>query len=107
MSNPEDLVFNVADAIRMEVQETQDEIMFLTINNFLERECNITVSKSELIQAIGLLRSYKDYGYDVSERWATAVQQTAMLDREYIRGVQDGIKKEHDRIKKFLKEVYE
>lgn len=105
MNIPEDLVSNtMMDTIRMQVQETQDEFIFLTISNFIEREYAITVSKEELVQAMYLLQNYKVRGYDVSERWATAIQQTALLNREYRRGFQDGVKKEHDRIESIIKE---
>ena len=100
-----DLVSNFADTICIQVRETQDEIIFSTISNFLKREFNdITVSKSELIQAIRLLRNYKERGFDISERWVTATQQTIALNTEYNRGVRDGIKKERDRIESILKE---
>ena len=100
-----DLVSNFADTICIQVRETQDEIVFSTISNFLKREFNdITVSKSELIQAIRLLRNYKERGFDISERWVTATQQTNALNMEYNRGVRDGIKKERDRIESILKE---
>ena len=100
-----DLVSNFADTICIQVRETQDEIVFSTISNFLKREFNdITVSKSELIQAIRLLRNYKERGFDISERWVTATQQTNALNMEYNRGVRDGVKKERDRIESILKE---
>ena len=35
-----DLVSNFADTICMQVRETQDEIIFSTISNFLKREFN-------------------------------------------------------------------
>lgn len=34
----------------------------------------------------------------------TATQQTALLDREYRRGLKDGVKKEHDRVESIIKE---
>ena len=104
-SEMKDLVSNTVDTISMQVRETQDEIIFSTISKFLKRECNnITVSKSELMQAISLLRICKERGFDISERWVTATQQTNALSMEYNRGVRDGIKKERDRIESILKE---
>ena len=100
-----DLVSNTADTICMQVRETQDESIFSTISNFLKRECNnITVSKSELMQAICLLRNYKERGFDISEQWVTATQQAIALNKECNRGVRDGIKKERDRIESIFKE---
>lgn len=69
MNIPEYLVSNTVDTICTQVRETQDEFIFLTISNFIERECTITVSKGELVYIISLLKSYKVRGYDVSERW--------------------------------------
>lgn len=101
-----DLVSNTVDTICMQVRETQDEIIFSTISKFLKRECNnITVSKSELMQAISLLRICKERGFDISERWVTATRQNNALSMEYNHGVRDGIKKERDRIESILKEV--
>ena len=88
-SEMKDLVSNTVDTISMQVRETQDEIIFSTISKFLKRECNnITVSKSELMQAISLLRICKERGFDISERWVTATQQTNALSMEYNRIMQ-------------------
>lgn len=85
-----------------QVQETNDEFIFRTISNYASENFQIAIDKHELIEAILLIRSYKEHGYDISERWVTATQQSSALSREYNRGFKDGVEKEHDRVLELL-----
>lgn len=97
----------IFDNLSMEVRETQDEFIFSTISNYIERECNVTISKTELIQAITLYRMYKEHGYDISERWTTATHQSVALSDAYNRGFQDGVEKEHNKVLELLDRLEE
>lgn len=97
---------NFVDKLIMHVQETQDEFIFSTISKYIMDNFQIVIKKDELIRAISLIRLSKEYGPGIDERWATATQQAEVLSREYRRGFQDGMKKEHDRIQSYLDSVY-
>lgn len=88
----------------MEVQETQDEFIFSTLNNYIQTTYRITVKKEELALAVQLIRMYRLYGSSIDQRLETATQNAAELDAAYRRGFQDGRKEEHDRIMEILDE---
>ena len=88
-----------------QVQETQDEFIFKTLSDFAVNNYNIVVEKQELIQAIKLIRMYKESGFDIGERFTTATQQSEWYRHAYDKGLKDGIKKEHDRIMGILEDV--
>ena len=93
-----DVVNTISNKIAHQVQETEDEFIFKTLSDFAADNYNIVVEKQELIQAIKLIRMYKEAGFDIGERFTTATQNCEELNRVYERGLQDGIKKEHDRV---------
>ena len=97
-------MFKTVDNIVMQVQETQDEFIFSTLNKYTMDNFNTVVEKEELVQAIHLIRMCKEHGPGIHERWTTATQQTAYLNDAYRRGFSDGVNKEHDRIMDILKE---
>ena len=97
-------IFKTVDNIVMQVQETQDEFIFSTLNKYAMDNFNTVVEKEELVQAIHLIRMCKEHGPGIHERWTTATQQTTYLNDAYRRGFQDGVNKEHDRIMDILKE---
>lgn len=105
MINSENLdVFNFVGKMSTQVQETQDEFIFSTINDFLHEQTNMVIKKDELIKAVSLLRMVEEHGPGIYQCWGTASAQSAMLHNSYMRGFQDGVKKEHDRIMDILKE---
>lgn len=90
-----------------QVQETEDEFIFTTLRDFASYNYNIVVEKQELIRAIQLIRMYKEAGFDIGERFATATQQSEWYRHAYDKGLKDGIKKEHDRIIGILEDINE
>ena len=100
-------MFRSVEKITMQVQETEDEFIFRTINSWSKDTYDIALEKDELIKAIGLIRMYREHGTNISERWTTAVSQSHELSRAYRKGLQDGIDKEHVRIMKLLDGVCE
>lgn len=50
---------------------------------------------------------YKEAGFDIGERFATATQQSELYRHAYDKGLKDGIKKEHDRIIGILEDINE
>ena len=84
--------------IAHQVQETEDDFIFKTLSDFASDNYNIVVEKQELIQAINLIRIYREAGFDIGERFATATQQSEWYRHAYDKGLKDGIKKEHDRV---------
>ena len=95
-------IFKTVDNIVMQVQETQDEFIFSTLNKYAMDNFNTVVEKEELVQAIHLIRMCKEHGPGIHERWTTATQQTAYLNDAYRRGFSDGVTEEHDRIMSIL-----
>ena len=93
------------DTILREVRETNDAFIFSTLSKFALANYNIVVDKKELCQAIQLIRTIKESGPSIEERWTTATQQNEMLKAAYERGFQDGVDKEHSRISDILKGV--
>ena len=97
-------VFSITDKITMQVQETQDEFIFRTLQDFASDNFQISIEKDELIKAIQLIRMYRENGTSICESWTTATQNQLHLNNAYMRGFDDGVKKEHDRIMDILKE---
>ena len=95
-------MFKTVDNIVMQIKETQDEFIFSTLSKYSMDNFNTVVKKEELIQAIHLIRMCNEHGPGIYERWTTATQQTVYLNDAYIRGFQDGVTKEHDRIMSIL-----
>ena len=97
-----DVVNMISNKIAHQVQETEDEFIFKTLSDFASDNYNIVVEKQELIQAIKLIRMYREAGFDIGERLATATQQSELYMHAYDKGLKDGIKKEHDRVMDIL-----
>ena len=93
-----DVVNSTICKIAHQVQETEDEFIFNTLSDFASNNYNIVVKKQELIQAINLIRMYRENGFDIGERFTTATQQSEWYMHAYDKGLKDGIKKEHDRV---------
>lgn len=92
----------ITNKIVTTVQETEDAFIFQTLNNFTLNTSGITVNKEELIRAIQLIRMMKETGMDIHDCYASAAQQKEMYRNAYERGLQDGAKREHDRIMDIL-----
>ena len=79
-------------------------VIFSTLSSYAAEHYNITVEKEELIRAIQLIRMSREYGPSIGERWATATQNAAELDRAYNKGLQDGIQEARKRLENTFKE---
>ena len=93
---------NLVDDVATRVVETEDAFIFQTLSNFASTNYQITVDKDELVKAILLIRMTKEYGPSIDERWTTATQQLECCRDAYNRGFQDGVEKEHERIKEAI-----
>ena len=91
--------------IAHQVQETEDEFIFRTLSDFASDSYDIVVEKQELIQAIKLIRMYREAGFDIGERFTTATQQSEWYRHAYDKGLKDGVKKERERIMGILEDV--
>ena len=80
------------------VQETEEAFIFQTLSNFALATSNIAVSKEELVRAIQLIRMMKETGMDIHDCYASADRQKEMYHNAYQRGLQDGERRERDRI---------
>ena len=100
-----DAVNTIIGKIAHQVQETEDEFIFKTLSDFASDNYNIVVEKQELIQAIKLVRLYREAGFDIGERFTTATQQSEWYRHAYDKGLKDGIKKERERIMGILEDV--
>lgn len=88
----------VIDKIMMGVQETQEAFIFNTISPFVQGISSMEISKEELADAVMLLRICKEYGFDIHERYHNVKQDAKALNEYYVRGYNDGVKKERARI---------
>ena len=94
--------YNYINKIVTEVEESRDAFIFHNLCDFSEMHYDITVEKDELVKAIQLIRMMREHGDDIADRWNTATHQSEALAYAYIRGVEDGIEKERNRIKDVL-----
>ena len=84
--------------LAMDVEETQDEFIFRTIEPFIKSQTDIVISKQELCEAISLLRMQKQCRDLYGVMWGncdirTATQITAEVAAAYNRGVKAGMEK--------------
>ena len=100
-----DSVNTIIGKIAHQVQETEDEFIFRTLSDFASDSYDIVVEKQELIQAIKLIRMYREVGFDIGERFTTATQQSEWYRHAYDKGLKDGIKKERERIMGILEDI--
>lgn len=78
-----DIISSTVDKFVTTVNETQDAFIFSTLSSYAAEKYNITVEKEELVRAIQLIRMSREYGPSIGERWTTATQNAAELDRAY------------------------
>ena len=90
--------------ITTQVTETEDEFIFQTLSDFTSTKYQTVVEKEELVRAIQLIQMSREYGPSIGERWATATQNAAELDRAYIKGLRDGIQEARKRLENTFKE---
>lgn len=95
---------NSINTITMQFNETKDEFIFQVLSDFASDKYNIVIEKEELVRAIQLIRMSKKYGPSVGERWVTATQNMAELERAYNKGFQDGMQEAHKRLENAFKE---
>ena len=97
----------ITEKLMMGVQETQDKFIFDTIQPFVQGITRMEISKEELTEAVALLRACKEHGFDICDKYTTAVQKTKMMSDSYERGFRDGVREEHDRIMRALDRTVE
>lgn len=95
---------SLIETITTQVTETEDEFIFQTLSDYATKHYKIVVKKEELVRAIQLIRMSREYGPSIGERWTTATQNAAELNRAYIKGLQDGIQEAHNRLENTFKE---
>ena len=98
---------NLVNEITMKFQETKDEFIFQVLSDFALDKYNITIEKEELVRAIQLIRMSKKYGPSVRERWVTATQNAAELERAYDKGYHDGMQEVRKNFESDFKEEKE
>lgn len=95
---------SLIETITMQVNETEEEFIFQTLSDYATKRYKTVVEKEELVRAIQLIRMSRKYGPSIGERWATATQNAAELDRAYIKGLRDGIQEARNRLENTFKE---
>ena len=88
----------IANKIVTTVQETEEAFIFHTLSNFTLNTANVTVEKEELLRAIYLIRMMKETGMDIHDCYASLSRKKELREQAYERGLQDGAKKEHDKV---------
>ena len=101
----ENIYQDTINRVVMEVTETQDAFIFQTLRDFAANNYQIAIEKEEIIKAIQLIRMAREYGPSIDQRWTTATEQTAVLDREYLRGFQAGRDSEHQKFVDILERM--
>lgn len=95
---------SLIETITTQVTETEDEFIFQTLSDFASTKYQTVVEKEELVRAIQLIRMSREYGPSIGERWATATQNAAELDRAYRKGLRDGTQEARKRLENAFKE---
>ena len=76
--------------ISMQVQETEDEFIFSTINKWIGETFARTISKDELAKAIQIVRACEEHGINLYSAYDTATEQQRLADEAYRKGFADG-----------------
>lgn len=68
----------------------------------------LMTTKSDIVlsQAFLYAENYCRYGVDVTQKWSTATEQSAILHRAYIDGFNDAMKQCSTSIDEFNKEIF-
>lgn len=88
--------------IASQVEETESEFIFRFLSDLAHSTYQVVIEKEELFKAIQLIRMSKEFGPSIDSRWETATQQSEWCRHAYDRGFQDGVEREHERIKEVL-----
>ena len=94
MNQLDDEINNAILKIASQVEETESEFIFRFLSDFAHSTYQVVIEKEELFKAIQLIR--------IDRRWETATQQSEWCRHAYNRGFQDGVEREHERIKEVL-----
>lgn len=101
---PENKIHDHILRIEHTVTETTDAFIFSTLSTYASEKYDIVVDKHELVEAIELVRAIRAHGSDIMKIWDTAQQNEKMLSEAYCKGLEDGIRKERNKIKEYFKE---
>ena len=93
-------IFNTVDNIVMQIQETQDEFIFKTLNKFASTNYDITVNKKELIMAIQFIRMCMETGTDLRQYHSTATDGTELYRKCYNTGFEAGIQEARNKLER-------
>lgn len=93
---------NFARRFITEVQETQEQFIFTTLSNFVERNYQLIVEKDELTKAIQLIRMCEEHNINIFECYGNIVHSITDSDAAYGRGYEAGKKEAYDEIKEAL-----
>lgn len=88
--------------IASQVEETESEFIFRFLSNFAHSTYQVVIEKEELFKSIQLIRMSKEFGTSIDRRWETATQQLEWYRHAYDRGFQDGVEREHERIRNIM-----
>ena len=99
-----DGMYTLTNAISMQVQETEDEFIFSTINKWIGETFARTISKDELAKAIQIVRACEEHGINLYNAYDTATEQKRLADEAYLRGFADGSKEAIQRVRMSLNE---
>lgn len=83
----------LTNAISMQVQETEEEFIFSTINKWIGETFVRTISKDELAKAIQIVRACEEHGINLYNAYDTAIEQKRIADEAYKKGFTDGSEK--------------
>lgn len=83
----------LTNTISMQVQETEEEFIFSTINKWIGETFARTISKDELAKAIQIVRACEEHGINLYNAYDTATEQKRLADEAYRKGFADGSEK--------------
>ena len=90
---------SIVSTITTAVSETQDQFIFKTISDFASRDYEIVIEKEELIQAIKLIRFYKEHNLDVVQSVNESISD---FESGYRLGYECGKMAEHKRVMRII-----
>lgn len=96
-SGPDNII-NTIYEVRHEMQETEDNFIFSTLQKYAMREYQIVVDKKELNAAIELLREMRKNGIDICEPNA---KEDAAYSRGWDAGYERGFEAAMDHVSQF------
>ena len=92
------------ETITTQVTETEDELTFQTLSDYIAKDYMMVVKEEEIVKAISLIRACNETGTDLRECYNTATYGTELYRKGYMKGFADGMQEARKRLENAFKE---